>query len=406
MTACGGAPPSQAPAWSDFPPDSALSPAPTATSPGILLDTIATSLVVPWALAFTPDGRVLVTERAGRIRVIENGRLRERPWATLAVVGDDPEWRPEAGLMGIAVAPDFATSRHVYVLATFWKADSAALRALPRRLWRRVAATVSPLATTLFENRIVRFTERDGQGGDPQVVVDHLPADYYHDGGALGFGPDGMLYATIGDVLRPALAQRPRVAAGKVLRVRPDGTEPPDNPFPGSPVWALGLRNSQALAWHPVTHDLFVTEHGPTGMSQEGGRAGFDEVNVVTRAGNYGWPRGVGRAESGAAQPIRVWATAVAPAGATFYTGPDPRWRGSLFVGGLQSLQLRRLVPVRDGDSWRIAGEESFLVGRLGRIRALAMGPDGYLYLTTSNRDGRGVPGPHDDLIVRVRPGP
>jgi glucose/arabinose dehydrogenase len=424
LGACGeGAPGS----GQSFPPDSllrhAVAPADSPRGPAgapVRLDTIASGLAIPWDLAFAPDGRVFVTERGGRIRVIANGDLAGEPWATLDVVASAESWTPESGLLGIALAPDFATSGHVFVIGTFWKTDSARSRGIVRRIWRQVAGTFSAVAGSPYETRIVRFTDRDGRGRDPVIVVRGLPAHYSHDGGALAFGPDGMLYATVGDITVPRLAQRRGVAAGKVLRFHSDGSIPPDNPDADSPVWALGLRNAQSLAWHPETGDLFATEHGPTGMPQEGGREGHDELNHIVPGANYGWPRMIGIANdappaqrgtttgatppSDYAQPIRVWATAIAPRGAAFYTGPHEPWKHNLFVGGLRSMQLRRLELTNAGGTWRVTADEPMLVGALGRIRAVRMGPGGYLYFATSNHDGRGVPRAGDDLLLRLRP--
>ncbi|HKG94781.1 MAG TPA: PQQ-dependent sugar dehydrogenase, partial [Gemmatimonadaceae bacterium] len=339
---------------------------------------MATGLEVPWAMAFAPDGRIFVTERPGRIRVIENGRLRAEPWATLPVYAEDESIRPESGLMGIALAPDFATSGQLYIVGTFWKSESARAPSLPARAVRRIAGLFSSAASTPWENRVYRLTDRGGYGVDARVVVDDLPANYYHAGGGLAFGPDGMLYATIGDALHPDDAADRTSLAGKVLRYGPDGSIPADNPMPGSPVFALGLRNTQALAWHPRTGELFGADHGPSGMAQEGGRADRDELNVIAPAGDYGWPRVAGLdAGAGAyVRPIAVWTPAITPSGMAFYTGPEPAWAGSLFLGGLRGRRLTRLTLAREAGRWRAAAEDSLLAGAVGRIRAVRMGPD------------------------------
>ena len=377
-------------------------PDPLPATAGVRVDTIARGLAVPWAIAFAPDGRAFVTERAGRVRIIENGALRPEPWATLDVYADEPSMLPEAGLMGIAVAPDFASSRAVYLLATHWRDGVARSPSLLARLWRRARGFVGA-PPSRWVNRVHRCTDSGGRAIDCRVVIDNLPASFYHAGGALAFGPDGMLYLALGDVLDPAASRNPRSLAARILRYTPDGTVPAGNPLPGSPAWASGLRNSQALAWHPETGQLFAVDHGPSGMPQERLRAGNDELNVIVAGADYGWPDAIGA--DGPAPPLRLWRVAIAPAGLAFYRGDDPAWRGSLFVGGLRGRTLRRLTMTRTGAGWSVAAEEEALAGH-GRIRAVAAAPDGSLWVSTSNRDGRGARGPADDLVLRLTPAP
>jgi glucose/arabinose dehydrogenase len=349
------------------PPDS-LSPS--------QVEVVASGLEVPWALAFAPDGRIFVTERPGRIRVIEGGKLRAEPWAEVAVAS-----RGESGLLGIALAPDFATSGRLYVIGTFESGGR-------------------PL------NRVLRYSERGGVGVEPAVIVDGLPAHNIHAGGGLAFGPDGMLYVTTGDAGNPPSSQDVASLAGKILRYTPEGGIPADNPFPGSPVYALGVRNSQGLAWESTRGALFATEHGPSGIGNEGGRRDHDEVNVIRKGGNYGWPTVIGFENDRFTPPIAVWTPAIAPNGLAFYTGNAiPGWRGNLFVGGLRGRQLRRLqVEEAPGTpaGWRVIGQQALFQDQFGRIRLVAMGPDGNLYFGTSNRDGRGSPAREDDRIFRI----
>ena len=362
LAACGGAP-TRLPA--------------AAPTPAVALDTVASGLQVPWDLAFAPDGRIFVTERAGRIRVVRNDSLAAQPWAVLQV-----ERRSEMGLMGIALSPDFARTRHVFVAGAFATGDERA------------------------EVRVVRLTERDGRGADPVVLLRGIPATRYHAGAALRFGPDGMLYLTTGDATRPGLSQDTTSLAGKVLRMRPDGGVPADNPVPRSYVYARGVRNPQGLAWHPESGHLFAPDHGPSGLPREWFRRGRDELNVILRDANYGWPDAAG--DQGGAEyvrPLVEWTPAIAPGAMAFYTGDAFPWAGSAFVAALRGRQLLRIVlqpapGTRTG--WRATASEPLFTGTVGRIRAVVMGPDGHLYLTTSNRDGRGEPSAGDDHLLRI----
>jgi glucose/arabinose dehydrogenase len=340
----------------------------------VAVEVVASGLTVPWALAFTPDGRIFVTERPGRIRVIEKGALRSTPWATLAVTS-----RSESGLMGIALAPDFARSGHVYVAGSFESGGR-------------------------LINRVLRLTDRNGSGTDQVVLIDDLPSNEIHAGSAVAFGPDGKLYVTVGDAANGSSAQDLGTRAGKVLRYNPDGSIPTDNPFRGSPVYAYGLRNTQGLAWKAPGNTLFAPDHGPTG---ENGRYDHDELNVIHKGGNYGWPVVIGTQErSGMTAPIAVWTPAIAPSGIAVYTGTAiQEWSGNLFVGALRGQQLRRIaVEPATGTptGWRVSGQEALFEKQYGRIRLVHMGPDGALYFGTSNRDGRGSAAQDDDRIFRI----
>ncbi|MHB8992325.1 MAG: PQQ-dependent sugar dehydrogenase, partial [Chloroflexota bacterium] len=215
-----------------------------------------------------------------------------------------------------------------------------------------------------------------------------------HDGGRLKFGPDGKLYVATGDAATPNQAQDVGSPAGKVLRINPDGSIPEDNPFPGSPVFTLGHRNPEGLAFRPGTRQLFSTEHGPVGN---------DEVNLLEAGGNYGWPVVQGAAgDSRFVDPILVFNPAVAPAGATFY-GADRlfEWTGSLFFATLRGQHLHRVV-LGGPDSREVVAQERLFEGAFGRLREVVQGPDGLIYFTTSNRDGRGNPAAEDDRILRI----
>lgn len=349
------------------------------------LQVVAEGLETPWALAFPSDGRILLTERPGRIRVVADGVLQARPWATLEVAE-----LSEAGLLGIALAPDYPSSRHVYVFGVFLR--DRTLRQPRRGLYAQV----------------IRFTDRGLSGADPVVVIDRLPTGQLHAGGAIGFGPDGMLYVSIGDAFDQESAQDPDALTGAILRYRPDGSIPHDNPRAGSPVWAKGLRNVQAFAWHPVTGELFAIDHGPTGLEQEGRRTDDDELNVIRAGGNYGWPIVTGVAgDARFIDPIVVWTPALAPAGlAIMEGGAADRGSVRVWVTGLRGRQLRVLGIGQRSDSAHGAVEEEVLLeGELGRLRAIGVSPDGTVYIGTSNRDGRGAPVEADDRLLRIVPG-
>jgi glucose/arabinose dehydrogenase len=327
---------------------------------------VATGLEVPWALAFSPDGRIFITERPGRLRVISGGVLLPQPVAVLPVASVR-----ESGLLGLALDPEFEENHFLYVYYTYREG---------RALW----------------NRVVRLTESGGRAGEPVVLLEGIPGATIHDGGRLRFGPDGRLYITAGDSARELLAPELSSLAGKVLRLNPDGSIPHDNPFPGSPIFSYGHRNPQGLAWQPATGQLFATEHGPQG---------HDEVNIIGAGSNYGWPAAKGRqgAERGFSLPVAesgggTWA----PSGATFYTGSHfPQWQGHLFFAGLRSTALWHMDPA----AAQPLEPQPLLKGQYGRLRDVVQGPGGFLYLLTSNRDGRGNPTPEDDRLLRLAPG-
>ena len=351
----------------------------TITRATLSVDTIASGLEVPWALGFAPDGRIFVTERAGRIRVIENGKLRAEPWATLQVAVQG-----EAGLMGIALAPDFAGSRELFVVGTFDQGGN-------------------------LVNRLIRLTDDGGNGVRPTLVLDGIPSAMFHAGDAGAFGPDGMLYVATGDARDPRRAQDERSLAGKILRMRRDGTAPADNPTPGSLVYATGLRNSQGITWDPRTGQAFATEHGPSGFPNEFFRRDRDELNAIARGGNYGWPTVAGKSRLGRSiSPLVDWSgPGIAPSGIAAYSGPYQPWTGSVFVAALKGEHLRRVALAGDSSSaspsgWRAVSDEPLFVRAFGLLRAVAMGPDVMVYFTTSNRYVSGAPRSGDDHVFRL----
>ncbi|HYV41722.1 MAG TPA: PQQ-dependent sugar dehydrogenase [Thermoanaerobaculia bacterium] len=357
----------------ETPPDSRT----VKTKDGITIkvETVVTGLEVPWSIAFTSATRILVTERPGRVRVVENGVLRSAPLAVIS----DVESRGETGLMGLTLAPDYEKSRFLYVAHAY---------AVPGGI--RV--------------RIVRFHD-DGTGlSQRKVILEGLPAARFHAGCRLRFGPDGKLYVTTGDATTREIAQQLDSLGGKTLRLNPDGTIPADNPFPGSPIFSYGHRNSQGLDWQPGTGLQFQTEHGPSGFD---GPGGGDEVNIVEKGKNYGWPVVHHKmSREGMVSPLLEFTPAIAPSGASFVTGSKlPALKGDFLFACLIGERLMR-VRLDPADSRRVLDTEPLFVHEYGRLREVQNGPDGAIYFTTSNRDGRGSVRRGDDRILRLTQAP
>ncbi len=341
----------------------------TATAAPLLpvgeLDNVVTNLSIPWELAFVDETTFLVTERSGTVRVVEDGQLRDEPVLRLDAVD-----RGEGGVLGLALHPEYPDQRVAFV---YYTAGDG--------------------------NRVSRFDIADDLTlSGERAIIDGIPAARNHDGGRIAFGPDGHLYVATGDAGDPDLTPDLGSLAGKILRLTAEGDVPDDNPFPGSPVWSYGHRNPQGLAW---TDDgtMFATEHGPSG---EFGLRAHDEVNRIERGGFYGWPfLAADVAAAGGTPPVEpippvahsgddTWA----PSGVAVVDGPDGP---SLLVAALRGEALLRFDL--DGDAVAPRGAE---VDGLGRLRIAAVGPDGCLYLGTSNTDGRGDPRDGDDRILRA----
>ena len=338
------------------------------------VETVVSNLDVPWSIVWAPDGRMFFTERPGRVRVYEKGELAPAPLLTIP----DVEESGESGLMSMALHTDFATNRWIYLAYTFSAGG------------QRV--------------RVVRYRETANGLNERTVIIDDIPAARFHAGCRIRFGSDRKLYVTTGDATERSLAQRLDSLAGKTLRVNDDGTIPSDNPFVGQSnargeIWSIGHRNAQGLDWQPDTNLMFQTEHGPSGFD---GPAGGDEVNIVEKGKNYGWP--VVHHEQnrpGMEAPLLVYTPACAPASAAIYRGSQfPEFKGNLFFGCLRGVRLIRVVL----DGRRVVSQEDLLSGKYGRIRDVAEGPDGYLYFSTSNKDSRGTPASNDDRIMRLVP--
>jgi glucose/arabinose dehydrogenase len=310
--------------------------------------TVASGLQVPWGVAFLPDGSALVGERpTGRIVRIPRGGGRARTVMRVPGVAADGE----GGLLGLAVSPRYASNHLVYAYLT-----------------------------TASDNRIVRFRV----GGSARPILTGLQKASIHDGGRIAFGPDGKLYAGVGDAGNSSNAQSRSSRNGKILRINADGSIPSDNPFPGSPVWTLGHRNVQGLAWDGAGR-LWATEFG---------QDTWDEINLIRKGRNYGWPTVEGKGSGSFTNPLVTWHTdESSPSGAAILNG-------SLYVGALAGQRLWK-IPLHGA---RTGKPVALLKGRYGRLRTVVAAPGGGLWVTTSNRDGRGSPRSGDDKVLLVRP--
>ncbi len=323
---------------------------------------ITTGLQVPWDIAFLPDGRALVTERTGKVRVVgATGALSPTPAATLSVSQNG-----EGGLLGIALDPAFTAGQpFVYITATIGSEMQ-----VQRWRWNGASMTL------------------DG------IVVRGITMGSIHSSGRVRFGPDGAMYVGAGDAGDGDNSQDMTVLNGKILRV-------PAGQFRGGTVTpqihASGVRNPQGFAWQPGSGRFYSTEHGPSGFD---GASGDDELDLIVAGGNYGWPLKRGVNQSPYISPVRVWATTIAPSGLSFVTLPGSTWTGRAIVAGLKGKVLRLLTF--DGAS--VVKDEPMLLNSYGRLRAVTEAPDGAIWGTTSNRDGRGSPIAVDDRILRIVP--
>lgn len=341
----------------------------------IRVSTLTEGLSHPWSIAFLPDGRMLVTERAGRLRMIgKDFKLDAQPVGGLpavAAVG-------QGGLMDVVLHPRFATNSLVYLSYSAGDRDG-------------------------IGTEVARGVLKGNQLENVQVIFKMEPKlrNGFHFGSRIVFDRDGFLFITLGDRGEMERAQNPGDHNGSVIRLHDDGRVPNDNPFAGKPGWraekfTLGNRNMQGAALHPQSGLLWTHEHGPQGG---------DEVNVIRAGTNYGWPTityganygtgtkiGEGTAKDGMAQPLHKWVPSIAPSGMAFYTGNlFPKWRGDLFVGALKDQMLVRLKL--DGE--KVVREERLLKNVLGRIRDVRQGPDGYLYVLTDAPNG---------VLARIEP--
>lgn len=323
------------------------------SGPPELIGTIATGLAVPWGIAFLPDGDAIVTERDSTRVLLLRGP--EHEVVEVATV-DAAAPAGEGGLLGVAVSPSYDDDGLVYLYLT-----------------------------TPSDNRVVRGVLDGERLGELEPVLTGIPNGFIHDGGQLVFGPDGYLYVSTGEAGDPPRAADPDDLGGKVLRITPDGDPAPGNPDPDSPVWSLGHRNIQGLTF--VGTKLWASEFG---------QDRFDELNLITAGRDYGWPavEGEGGRSQGYVDPQVTWATDDASPSGLAYAD------GRLWLGALKGQRLWR-VEVKGKKARK---PRAFFVGDHGRLRSVVVAPDGTLWVTTSNRDGRGSPVDGDDKILQIRP--
>lgn len=318
---------------------------------------LSDDLNIPWSIEFDGD-TVYMSERGGTIVKLDGDGKQTRQEVRL---NKAVQHAGEGGLLGLLLSPDFDASGLAYAYHTYRESGET-------------------------KNRIALLKLNEGAWEEQRALLEDIPGDLYHNGGRLAFGPDGMLYATTGDAQVPRLAQDKNSLAGKILRMTPDGEIPDDNPFPGSFVYSYGHRNPQGLAW---TKDgaMYATEHGPSGRP-----GGHDEINTIRPGANYGWPDIIGDAEqAGMETPVyHTGDRAIAPSGAAFDD------EGRLLVAALVGEALYRFDPA--------TGEMEIAAEGDGRIRDVKV-KDGYAYIITNNRDGRGNPVDNDDRLVRLKLG-
>lgn len=320
---------------------------------GVGVSVVAQDLAAPWGVTFTPDGNAWVTERdTGLVKVITPGGTPQQVLRLPSAAGG------EAGLLGIAASPAYATDGFLYVYFT-----------------------------SEVDNRVVRVRPTDGR---IENVITGIPKAAIHDGGRLAFGPDGKLYIGTGDAADKGNAQDRDSLAGKILRLEPNGSIPADNPF-ASPVWTLGHRNVQGLAWDRAGR-MYATEFGPDVD---------DEVNLIVKGSNYGWPEVTGDSGGRFTDPLLVLQPPEASPSGLVYLDQAGAWSNSLLFGGLRGSRVYRVPILDDG---RLGAPEQTFRNTFGRVRMVTRAPDGSIWLLSNNRDGRGAPRPGDDLIVRITP--
>lgn len=351
------------------------------------VQSVVQGLSVPWSLEWTSNDRMLVAERTGAIREVINGELQAEP----LIEFDEVSTQSEEGLMGLTKDPAYDNTPHMYVCYAYAKDGG-------------------------IVDKVVRFTDPSRAGdappGNPKILVDDIPAAQYHAGCRIKFGPDGYLYVTTGDATDKNIAQDLDSLGGKILRMNFNGSPLKDNPFYDTNrtsqvtdarnyIWSYGHRNPQGLAWTDYGF-LWSSEHGPSVFD---GPAGGDEINFIERGENYGWPLvSHDRNQEGLMAPKLTFTPAIAPGSAMIYSGDVfPQWKGDLFVGALAGEGVVRIDLNEMGNE--ILGYEQLDLKGVdpGRVRDVAEGPDGLIYFTSSNTDGRGTAREGDDQVWVIR---
>lgn len=315
---------------------------------------IQEGLYVPWSIAFFRKGEFAFTERNGFLKLVGPNPISIRVPEAMEI--------GEGGLLGLAIHPDFSTNHFIYLYFTTQAGEK-------------------------ILNRVVRYEFTDYVLIKNKVVLDNIPGGSVHNGGAIAFGPDNYLYISTGDSGQEELAQDKNSLGGKILRINDDGSIPSDNPF-GNEVYSFGHRNPQGLAWD-YEGNLWETEHGRSGVT-----SGLDELNLITRGSNYGWPivQGDEKREGMVAPMINSGSLTWAPSGLAFRGG-------NLFFAGLRGESLYKVNVLPQG---KLGPLTSHFAGKYGRLRGVVLGPDDFIYFSTSNRDGRGKPQEGDDKILKL----
>ncbi|TVP60446.1 MAG: hypothetical protein EA351_00630 [Gemmatimonadales bacterium] len=376
-------------------------------SPDPAIEELASGLEVIWDLAPVPDGRLFLTERPGRIRVIEDGVLQVEPWFEL-----DVEAREEAGLLGMTLSRDFDQTGHLFVVSTHLRPPPAGGAPVIGRVLRSLRARVAGDRGTAVINRVHRITDHEGRGTDPVLWIDGLPSGILHAGGALLTLPSGDLLVSLGDGMDPWRAQQPSSLRGSILRV-PVGPQPPPSGrlHASEHLVALGVRNSQGMTFVGAdsTEILFI-DHGPVGR---------DELNRLERGANFGWPAEAGIVdEPRFTPPLVEWTPSIAPGGIASRVGghfdesseeASQESSGEIArvwvtgLGGQVLVEVRLARATGPGTEWRAICQDTILSGEYGRLRAIAPAPDGGLFVGTSNQDGRGIPREGGDRVLHLR---
>ena len=331
-------------------------PIPNSNSENDFVTVLAENLDKPRAIAVSND-RIFVTEKDGLIKVIQNNTLLESPLATLR--GADVF---DGGLLGIALHPNFSTNHYMYVFLTYEEDDN---------LW----------------NKILRITESENKLQNAETILDKIPGSSFTNGGFIKFGPDEKLYVGTGTVSDAShLPQDLNSLSGKILRLNDDGTIPDDNPFSNSPVYSLGHRNPQGMTWDG-DGNLFVAEFGPEKN---------DEINLIQAGKNYGWPEEQCSGDKDFEDALLCYDPSIEPGGILFYSGDSLDFESSFIMASMRAANLYQL-DFEEG----LSSQKSILSG-IGRVRDVVQGPDGSLYVITSNTDGKGFPDSMDDKLLRI----